>query len=71
LRHLFGHTVDPESARPQRPPSRLTDALGTVLNWHGALSADLIPTAEGLRFIDINPRLVAPVNVFVSGIDLA
>jgi ATP-grasp domain len=47
-----------------------TDALGTALNWHGALSADVILTAEGPRFIDINPRLVEPVNAFVSGVDL-
>jgi len=47
-----------------------TDALGTALNWHGALSADVILTAEGPQFIDINPRLVEPVNAFVSGVDL-
>jgi hypothetical protein len=47
-----------------------TDALGTALNWHGALSADVILTAEGPLFIDINPRLVEPVNAFVSGVDL-
>ena len=27
-------------------------------------------TAEGPRFIDINPRLVEPANAFVSGVDL-
>src|SRR5262249_22589076 len=45
-------------------------ALGKALNWHGALSADVILTAEGHQFIDINPRLVEPVNAFVSGVDL-
>jgi hypothetical protein len=45
-------------------------ALGAALNWHGALSADVILTAEGPRFIDINPRLVEPANAFVSGVDL-
>jgi hypothetical protein len=45
-------------------------ALGSALSWHGALSADLILTAEGPRFIDINPRLVEPVNAFMSGVDL-
>jgi len=44
--------------------------LGTALSWHGALSADVILTAEGPRFIDINPRLVEPANAFVSGVDL-
>jgi biotin carboxylase len=47
-----------------------TAVLGAALNWHGALSADVILTAEGPRFIDINPRLVEPANAFVSGVDL-
>ena len=47
------------------------DALGQALNWHGALSADVILTAEGAAFIDINPRLVEPVNAALSGVDLA
>jgi hypothetical protein len=47
-----------------------TAALGAALNWHGALSADVILTAEGPRFIDINPRLVEPANAFMSGVDL-
>jgi hypothetical protein len=44
--------------------------LGGELGWHGALSADVILTAEGPLFIDINPRLVEPVNAFCSGTDL-
>jgi predicted ATP-grasp superfamily ATP-dependent carboligase len=47
-----------------------TAALGAALNWHGGLSADVILTAEGPRFIDINPRLVEPANAFMSGVDL-
>jgi hypothetical protein len=45
-------------------------ALGQALNWHGALSADMILTVGGPQFIDINPRLVEPVNAFLSGVDL-
>ncbi|HEY2280270.1 MAG TPA: hypothetical protein VGI00_18075 [Streptosporangiaceae bacterium] len=44
--------------------------LGAALNWHGALSADVILTAAGPQFIDINPRLVEPVNAQLSGVDL-
>jgi carbamoylphosphate synthase large subunit len=29
--------------------------LGAALNWHGALSADVIVTAAGPQFIDVNP----------------
>jgi hypothetical protein len=44
--------------------------LGQALNWHGALSADVILTAGGPQFIDLNPRLVEPANAYVSGVDL-
>jgi biotin carboxylase len=45
--------------------------LGAALGWHGALSADVIIGPDGPRFIDINPRLVEPVNALASGVDLA
>ena len=44
--------------------------LGAALDWHGALSADVIAGPDGLVFIDINPRLVEPVNALDSGVDL-
>ena len=44
--------------------------LGAALDWHGALSADVIASEEGIQFIDINPRLVEPVNALISGVDL-
>ena len=44
--------------------------LGAALRWHGALSADVILDREGVQFIDINPRLVEPVNALASGVDL-
>jgi hypothetical protein len=44
--------------------------LGAALRWHGALSADVILSADGPQFIDINPRLVEPVNAYLSGVDL-
>ena len=44
--------------------------LGAALDWHGALSADVIGGPAGLVFIDINPRLVEPVNALHSGVDL-
>ena len=44
--------------------------LGAALDWHGALSADVIASEAGIQFIDINPRLVEPVNALVSGVDL-
>jgi hypothetical protein len=44
--------------------------LGAELGWHGALSADVILSPDGPVFIDINPRLVEPVNALASGVDL-
>ena len=44
--------------------------LGEDLGWHGALSADVILTTDGPMFIDINPRLVEPMNAWRSGVDL-
>jgi biotin carboxylase len=44
--------------------------LGADLGWHGALSADVILSPDGPVFIDINPRLVEPVNALASGVDL-
>jgi len=44
--------------------------LGATLGWHGALSADVILGPDGLAFIDINPRLVEPVNALYSAVDL-
>lgn len=45
-------------------------ALGKELGWHGALSADVMLGPSGPAFIDINPRLVEPVNALRSGVDL-
>ena len=45
--------------------------LGGKLRWHGALSADVILSPGGPQYIDINPRLVEPVNAYRSGVDLA
>jgi len=44
--------------------------LGAALDWHGGLSADVILGPDGPAFIDINPRLVEPVNALDSGVDL-
>jgi hypothetical protein len=46
------------------------ERVGADLGWHGALSADVIVTADGARFIDINPRLVEPANARRAGVDL-
>jgi hypothetical protein len=44
--------------------------LGRLLRWHGALSLDCILTADGPVYIDLNPRLVEPMNAYLSGVDL-
>jgi predicted ATP-grasp superfamily ATP-dependent carboligase len=46
------------------------ECLGRALDWNGALSADVIVGSDGPLVIDVNPRLVEPVNAARSGIDL-
>jgi len=40
------------------------------LHWHGPISFDLILTEADPVIIDINPRLVEPMNAWLSGVDL-
>jgi glutathione synthase/RimK-type ligase-like ATP-grasp enzyme len=44
--------------------------LGAVLGWHGALSLDAILASDGVRYVDVNPRLVEPANALRAGTDL-
>jgi predicted ATP-grasp superfamily ATP-dependent carboligase len=44
--------------------------LVAALDWHGALSLDVIVTDGGPVVIDVNPRLVEPANALVAGVDL-
>ena len=46
--------------------------IGAALAWHGALSFDHISEAASGTpyFIDANPRLVEPMNAWLSGVDL-
>jgi predicted ATP-grasp superfamily ATP-dependent carboligase len=46
--------------------------IGHALAWHGALSFDYIrDDATGTpHFIDANPRMVEPMNAWLSGVDL-
>lgn len=51
----------------------LADTLARLvasLDWHGALSMDLIVSDRGPVIIDVNPRLVEPANALAAGVDL-
>jgi predicted ATP-grasp superfamily ATP-dependent carboligase len=50
----------------------IVERIGHALNWHGALSFDCIREEATGRphFIDANPRLVEPMNAWLSGVDL-
>jgi glutathione synthase/RimK-type ligase-like ATP-grasp enzyme len=41
-----------------------------ALDWHGALSMDMIVADSGAVVIDVNPRLVEPANALAAGVDL-
>ena len=47
-------------------------SIGRALSWHGALSFDYIreEATDVPHFIDGNPRLVEPMNAWLSGVDL-
>lgn len=47
-------------------------SLGAHLHWHGALSFDyILPSGtQAPVYIDANPRLVEPMNAYLSGVDL-
>jgi predicted ATP-grasp superfamily ATP-dependent carboligase len=56
-----------------RPEVRsIVENIGQALQWHGALSFDYIrdDTSATPYFIDANPRLVEPMNAWLSGVDL-
>jgi len=46
------------------------EKLVASLHWHGPLSMDVIVTRRGPIAIDVNPRLVEPMNAYLSGVDL-
>jgi len=46
------------------------ERLVRALDWHGAISMDVIVTADGPVIIDVNPRLVEPINAQLAGVDL-
>jgi predicted ATP-grasp superfamily ATP-dependent carboligase len=50
----------------------IVERIGKALNWHGALSFDYIrdEATKTPHFIDANPRLVEPMNAWLSGVDL-
>jgi predicted ATP-grasp superfamily ATP-dependent carboligase len=57
----------------RRPETRgFVERIGAALAWHGALSFDCILDDEtGVPlFFDANPRLVEPMNAWLSGVDL-
>ena len=50
----------------------IVERIGHALDWHGALSFDYIreDVTGTPYFIDANPRLVEPMNAWLSGVDL-
>jgi predicted ATP-grasp superfamily ATP-dependent carboligase len=46
------------------------DRLVRELRWHGPISMDVIITEQGPLVIDVNPRLVEPINAHLAGVDL-
>ena len=66
---IGGGAAVKESVRLPALPEHL-ERLVQALDWHGPISMDVIITDEGPLVIDVNPRLVEPVNALFSGVDL-
>lgn len=45
-------------------------ALGDLLNWHGALSLEALLEDGRPLYVDVNPRIVEPTNGLLAGVDL-
>jgi predicted ATP-grasp superfamily ATP-dependent carboligase len=65
-----GEAIKESVARPR--VREMLSVIGAKLDWHGALSVDYLVTADDAPplLIDCNPRLVEPVNAYLSGVDL-
>jgi predicted ATP-grasp superfamily ATP-dependent carboligase len=63
-----GAAVKTSIAIPEMTPH--LQALVGALDWHGPISLDVILAEEGPVVIDVNPRLVEPMNAFRAGVDL-
>ena len=46
------------------------ERLVRALRWRGPISFDAILTDSGPLVMDVNPRLVEPINAWASGVDL-
>lgn len=65
-----GNGATHKTSEPVADLVPLLERLGRGLTWHGALSLDVIRSADGPVVIDINPRLVEPGNAAAAGVDL-
>jgi predicted ATP-grasp superfamily ATP-dependent carboligase len=64
-----GEAIKQSVSRPRVRSDVAT--IGKRLDWHGALSVDVMATGKGDHFfIDCNPRLVEPMSAFSAGLDL-
>ena len=63
-----GASVKESLASPELEEA--VERLSARIGWHGPLSLDAILTKDGPRVIDVNPRLVEPMNAWLAGVDL-
>ena len=59
-----GASIKESVALPTMPEH--IEALARALRWRGPLSMDVILTRDGPVVIDVNPRLVEPMNAYLA-----
>ncbi len=70
VREGSGGGASKKVSLPLRKVGEHLQGLGYLLNWHGALSLDAILEGGRAWYVDVNPRIVEPVNGLLAGVDL-
>jgi biotin carboxylase len=70
VREGVGGGASKKVSLPLKVVGEHLQGFGWLLGWHGALSMDAILEGGRAWYVDVNPRIVEPVNGLLSGVDL-
>lgn len=70
VREGVGGGASKKVSLPLKVVGEHLQGFGWLLNWHGALSMDAILEGGRAWYVDVNPRIVEPINGLLAGVDL-
>jgi hypothetical protein len=70
VREGVGGGASKKVSLPLKVVGEHLQSFGGLLSWHGALSMDAILEGGRAWYVDVNPRIVEPVNGLLAGVDL-